>query len=103
MGFAEYASAFLPLPPRVTAIAAIVLLTAVNHFGVSQGVATQNALTVIKAAAIGALIVFGLSAAPRAVAAPAPAASVAGFGIAMIPALWTYDGWYGADLLRPGD
>ena len=106
-GFAEYASASVPLPPKGMAIAAIVLLTAVNHRGVRQGAATQNVLTLVKALALAALIGFGLTAPSRALDAPTGAISAGSFGVAMIAALWTYDGWYGVtfsagELRTPG-
>src|SRR6185436_13868648 len=91
---------------QVAAALAIVLLTAINHVGLRAGAAAQNALTAIKLVAMVGLVVFGLTAAvpPGRAAlaeAAAPAALPAGaglltaFGVAMIAALWTYDGWYG--------
>lgn len=92
---------------QLAAVGAIVLLTAVNHLGVEEGAWVQNALTVLK---VGAILVFGVAAlfvaAPDA-SAPVTAASqvpsqiplngalLTAFGVAMIAALWTYDGWYG--------
>jgi APA family basic amino acid/polyamine antiporter len=86
---------------QVAAALAILLLTAVNHFGLKEGAWTQNALTVLK---IGAIVVFaalGLLA-PAKVAphltgpvGAIPGGLLAAFGMAMIAALWTYDGWYG--------
>jgi APA family basic amino acid/polyamine antiporter len=86
---------------QVAAVGAILILTAINHFGLKEGAWVQNALTVLKIGAIVGLIALGLF-------APAPASPqlfgpvghvpgglLAAFGIAMIAALWTYDGWYG--------
>jgi basic amino acid/polyamine antiporter, APA family len=86
---------------QVAAALAILFLTAVNHLGLKEGAGIQNALTVLKIGAIVVLAVLGL-----AVSAPVtpdfygPAGSIPGgllaaFGVAMIAALWTYDGWYG--------
>jgi basic amino acid/polyamine antiporter, APA family len=85
--------------------AAIVLgLTAINHFGVRGGTATQNLLTVAKVGAIGLFVAFGLAVPARAdnavfsnpfATGGAGGLALAGLGVAMIAVLWTYDGWYG--------
>jgi APA family basic amino acid/polyamine antiporter len=87
---------------QVAAALAILSLTAINHVGLRAGAGVQNALTVIKLAAMLGLIGFGLTAAMPAAPAPSAAAPAAGgggllaaFGVAMIAAMWTYDGWYG--------
>lgn len=87
---------------QVAAALAVLVLTAVNHLGLKEGAGVQNALTVLK---IGAIVVFaGLGLMAPSPAAPdllAPARGtgldglLAAFGVAMIAALWTYDGWYG--------
>ncbi|HEX9668253.1 MAG TPA: amino acid permease, partial [Thermoanaerobaculia bacterium] len=87
---------------QVAAVAAIVFLTAVNHLGLKEGAGLQNALTLLK---VGSIVVFaGLGLFATAPAEPhlfAPLAGgaagglLAAFGVAMIAALWTYDGWYG--------
>lgn len=86
---------------QVAAVLAILALTAVNHLGLKEGAWVQNALTAIK---IGSILLFGVLGLLK----PAPAVSslsepvhalptglLAAFGVAMIAALWTYDGWYG--------
>jgi APA family basic amino acid/polyamine antiporter len=86
---------------QIAAVLAILALTAVNHLGLKEGAWVQNALTAIK---IGSILLFGV----LGLLAPAPAVSslteashplptglLAAFGVAMIAALWTYDGWYG--------
>ncbi len=85
---------------QLVALAAIALLTLVNHVGVGPGAWTQNALTWLKVAAIAGFAAAGFLVEPLAepdVFAPLPAGGgiAAGFGAAMIAALWTYDGWYG--------
>jgi basic amino acid/polyamine antiporter, APA family len=86
---------------QVAAVAALLILTAVNHFGLKEGAWVQNALTVLKIGAIVGLIALGLSK-PAPVkpdlfgpAGHIPGGLLAAFGVAMIAALWTYDGWYG--------
>ena len=89
---------------QVAAIAAILVLTAVNYLGVREGAWVQNGLTILKVGAIAAFCLFGFLVPARtaglgtAIGAPLPAAGglLAAFGVGMIAALWTYDGWYGA-------
>jgi APA family basic amino acid/polyamine antiporter len=82
---------------QVAACLSILLLTAVNHLGLSAGAGAQNLLTAAKLLAIAALIACGLFAAPAAspeLAAPATSATVLGLmGAGMIAVLWSYDGW----------
>jgi APA family basic amino acid/polyamine antiporter len=86
---------------QVAAVIAIVVLTAINHLGLKEGAGVQNALTALKIGSILLIGVFGLLApAPAASALTEPAHALppgllAAFGVAMIAALWTYDGWYG--------
>jgi APA family basic amino acid/polyamine antiporter len=117
VGFGEYLGALVPafssartaftLGPwsvsgaQLAAALAIVLLTALNHLGVRPGARVQNVFTLSKLAAIAALVAFGLAAAgPAAVpAAAAEPPAHPGFlgpalGLALVAALWTYDGWY---------
>jgi APA family basic amino acid/polyamine antiporter len=119
VGFGEYLGAFFPFSStanvlasrtigswtwnlsgvQVMAVAAILVLTAVNHFGLRQGAAVQNLMTVLKIGAILAVAVLGFLVPAKSVlgiTAPLPSGGLlAAFGIAMIAALWTYDGWYG--------
>lgn len=88
---------------QIAAALAILLLTAINHLGVEEGKKTQNVLTLIK---IGSIVALGLAglfvAAPTTpnLFAAIPALGegrglLAAIGVAMISALWTFDGWYG--------
>lgn len=117
VGFGEYLGSFFPFlstghvlvsapigPWRWTlsggqlaAVGAILILTIVNQFGVKEGAWVQNALTVLKLGGIAVFLVAALTwPSPLPVAAGAvPPHALAGFGVAMIAALWTYDGWYG--------
>jgi APA family basic amino acid/polyamine antiporter len=85
---------------QLAAVGAIVVLTAINVLGVREGARFQNFLTVVKVAAIAAFAGIGFvvpARATAAIAAPLPESGVlAAFGVGMIAALWTYDGWYGA-------
>ncbi|MEZ5313172.1 MAG: APC family permease [Thermoanaerobaculia bacterium] len=125
IGFGEYLGAFFPgissahllasariggwtwtlSSAQLVGVAAILFLTAINHAGLKHGAGLQNLLTILKIGAIVGVGVCGFAVAARAtigITAPLPAASgsttgglLAGFGVAMIAALWTYDGWYG--------
>ena len=84
---------------QVAGALAILLLTAVNYVGLREGAGVQNFLSIFR---IGSIVVFvGLAfftAAPEAVSltvALPRTGLLAAIGIAMIAALWTYDGWYG--------
>lgn len=101
--FANYALALAGLPDRLTlpvAVAAIVILSIINYLGVKPGAITQNIFTLLKLAALGALIVAGLVAAP----VPSPVGNpgqvvegwwsqVGALGAALVPVLFTYGGW----------
>lgn len=135
VGFGEYLGSFVPLfsserawtgelgPMRWTltgaqgaAVLAIMLLTAVNHVGLRAGAGVQGALAALKFGAVLALIAVGLALAPAegaasaatvAAVAPSSAAMLMGAILtAMVPVLWTYDGWYAvtmnaAEMRRP--
>jgi basic amino acid/polyamine antiporter, APA family len=79
------------------AMALIFLLAAVNYCGVKLGGEVQVAVTVIKIALIGFIVVAGLgmvsSTGPRDVSVPPHTGGVAGFFAALVAALWAYDGW----------
>jgi amino acid transporter len=85
------------------AIAYIVALGLVNLRGVSAGAWVQGSSTILKIAAMLVIVALGLAISPdaqpadvaatRAHAVPSPWTS---FGLAMVAALWAYDGW--ADL-----
>lgn len=119
VGFGEYLGAFFPFwstqhelwrvpiggwewsvsGGQLAATLAILVLTAINHFGVREGAAVQNLLTVLK---IGAIVVFALigflvpAKTVSTLGGTVPVGALGAFGVAMIAALWTYDGWYGA-------
>jgi len=86
---------------QVAAAVAILFLTGVNHLGLKEGAWTQNALTVLKIGSIVAFAVLGLFVHARVTpdlhgpVGAIPGGLLAAFGVAMIAALWTYDGWYG--------
>jgi APA family basic amino acid/polyamine antiporter len=101
--FARYAVPFVGLSPKATlplAVAAIAVVCAINYVGVKPAALTQNAFTLLKLAAVTALIVVGLaagsSAAPPPARLPPPEGSVGivlAVGAALVPILFAYGGW----------
>ena len=99
--FADYTLALVGLPARLAtplAVATIVLLAAINYVGVRPGAVLLNVFTVLKLAALAALIGLGLWAVlPAAVSAPGAVTSGGGWlralGAALVPILFTYGGW----------
>jgi len=88
---------------RLTAVGFIVLVGALNYRGVRWGAVVQNVSTVPKMLALLALVGMGvaflavapaeLSELPSAAPSVVVDAGLAGFGLAMVPVLWSYDGW----------
>jgi APA family basic amino acid/polyamine antiporter len=78
----------------------IAVLTAVNYVGLRKGALLQNVVTVAKVASLLGLAGFGLLVPARtdpsgALLASLPSGNAAAaFGVGMIAALWSYDGWY---------
>ncbi|MGH9720219.1 MAG: APC family permease [Bryobacteraceae bacterium] len=99
--FARYAGSFLPLDDlgiRLTAIAGVLLLSAVNYAGVRQGSRLQTIVTAAKLLAIVLILALafalGHASAPS-TTAPAPAAfSLREFLQAVGAALFTFGGWH---------
>ncbi|MCA1813398.1 MAG: amino acid permease, partial [Halobacteriales archaeon] len=90
-----------PLGPPLYAVLLIALLTAINVRGVKQSGLVQNASTILKVLGLGAVIAVGLTAGTRGAGLEpllppggVQASLLAAFGVAMVPALFAYDGWY---------
>ena len=103
VAFAEYSGYFVPLSPalmKVVAILCILLLTAVNYVGVRRGGWIQNIFTTLKVGALVALVVWGFGSRGGSWTNFQPLwggmshdGLVRAFGVAMVAALWSYDGW----------
>ncbi len=103
VGFASYLGYFIPLDAfgiKAVAILSIILLTVINCFGIKLGAWVQNGFTFLKMAALVALVVcsFILPGGSSENFSPLlPNQSLAGLlgplGLAMVAALWAYDGW----------
>jgi amino acid transporter len=90
-----------PLGPPLYAVLLIAALTAANLAGVRQASLVQNASTVLKVLGLAAVIGIGLTAGTRGrgLEPLLPASGLGGsvlaaFGVALVPALFAYDGWY---------
>jgi APA family basic amino acid/polyamine antiporter len=102
--FARYASFFHPMGDagvRLLAVAAVVALTAVNYVGVRQGSLVQTTFTILKIAAIAAIIVAAFAIGVRGDVpapvrgAPAPGAAFASrFPLAVVAGLFAFGGWH---------
>lgn len=81
------------------AVLAIILVTFINYFGVRLGGRVQVVLTIIKIAAVIAVIVIGFFFGKGTITNFRSIVSSSGIGItsafltAMVGALWAYDGW----------
>lgn len=100
MKFAQTLASFFPgAPVKLTGLAAILLLTLVNYFGVKPGAIVQNVFTSGKLIALALLIGFGFLV-PRASelahgadAVPYEGSLLTAFGAALAPVLFSYGGW----------
>jgi APA family basic amino acid/polyamine antiporter len=102
--FARYAGYFVPLSDtelRLVAVAAIVVLSAINYLGVRFGGRVQSAFTAVKVAAVAAIILLGwtLSGSVDATtvaadAAATPDISPANFLLAVSAGLFAFGGWH---------
>jgi APA family basic amino acid/polyamine antiporter len=107
IAFANYALRLIgrgDLAPAPLAIAALVVLSAINYVGVKPGSRVLNILVVLKVAALGVLIVFGAFAPADpgwwSVARPPSGSSMTtavSFGAALVPILFAYGGWQNAN------
>jgi len=105
IAFAQYASRMVGgdgAHPQLIAVAAIVVLSAINYIGVKPGSRVLNVFVVLKVAAIAALILFAWSgpAAPgwlTSVRIDDTPSTALTFGVALIPILFAYGGWQNAN------
>ncbi|MGH9969833.1 MAG: APC family permease [Pyrinomonadaceae bacterium] len=93
--FGDYATQLMSLGAQSTAIyagTAIILLTALNSFGVKQGTLTQKILTGVKVLGLLSVVLIGffLAGSNPPTALNMPNGS---FGLAMVFVLLTYGGW----------
>lgn len=102
VAFGIYSASFVPLTnfqQKLVASAVIVLLSGVNILGVRKGAAVQTIFTIAKLAGLAIIVGYALSSTNlERVAAtqplPTPHTTVSSFGVALISALWAYQGWH---------
>jgi APA family basic amino acid/polyamine antiporter len=134
VGFAEYLGSFVPglslshpfleldigplhIHPsfgQIIAVLSIVLLSGMNYFGIRSGARLQNVFAIIRIVTLLGLAGFGLAIGKKSgIHALSEAfrgsseATWSGFALALIPVVWTYDGWYSVsctaeEVKRPG-
>lgn len=99
--FASYLGEFLAFTPgqeRWVAATVIFLIGGLNYLGVSYASLLMNGTTVLKYGAMLGLGLFAFTAGDGAVAnfttaAPGAAVTVSAMLTALVPVMWTYDGW----------
>src|SRR5690606_33850425 len=107
--FAEYLLRFLGRSDAAAlplAVAALVVVSAVNYVGAKPGSRLLNVFVVLKVAALAVLILFGWFA-PEASPGwltdtkdtPVPTGTLVAFGAALIPILFSYGGWQCANYI----
>jgi basic amino acid/polyamine antiporter, APA family len=88
---------------QLCAIAVILLLGVINHFGVRVGGNVQVAITVLKIALILGIVAVGLTSEAGSVSnfsTTTPATGgLTGFFAALVAALWAYDGWNNVNMI----
>jgi APA family basic amino acid/polyamine antiporter len=124
VGFAEYFGYFVPKlstqtyllqldifnttyslsAGQLVAVFSIVILSAVNYFGIKSGITVQNVFTLLRIGAVAALVILGLAIGKKSgIGHPVELFPSGGvfdfrlFGLALIAVIWTYDGWYGVN------
>ncbi len=105
IAFAQYALRLAGQPDAavtVVAIAAIVLLSAINYIGVTPGSRVLNVFVLLKMGALAVIILLALwgPSAPEWLSAGRLDATPSGafaFGAALIPILFAYGGWQNAN------
>jgi APA family basic amino acid/polyamine antiporter len=99
--FASYLGEFLHFTPdqeRWVAATVIGLIGLLNYFGVSYASLVMNGTTILKYGAMLGLGLFAFTAGDGAVAnfttdAPGAAVTLSAMLTALVPVMWTYDGW----------
>jgi len=102
VAFGIYSSTFLPLTPleqKLLASAVIALLTLVNILGVRKGAAVQTVFMFAKLTGLAIIMGYALFAPgvqPIQASQPLPTLHTtwSSFGVALIAALWAYEGWH---------
>lgn len=117
VAFATYLSYFHPITPfqiKLIAIMAIIFFTLLNIYGLRTGVWVQNIITFLKIGGLVAIIILGFFLSGGETVNFQPllpdrnfSSLVPLFGLALVAALWSYDGWIeityiGGEVKNPG-
>src|SRR5207302_4711853 len=97
MVFGRYVATIVPLGDlgiRLVAVGSIVVLTAINYAGVKPGSSVQTALTIMKIAAVVALVVLLLGLGTLHMPAPLGPMEPRGFLRALVAGLFAFGGWH---------
>lgn len=90
---------------QILSIALILFLGVVNYFGVKIGGGVQVAVTVVKVLLILGIVIAGLvfgsevGSASNYVSSIAAPGGISGFFVALVAALWAYDGWNNVNMV----
>jgi len=89
---------------QLVAVASILILSAVNYFGIVSGIIVQNFFTLLRIACVAGIVIFGLILGKKSGVESFAQLFPSGtgfsldylklFGLALIAVFWTYDGWY---------
>jgi APA family basic amino acid/polyamine antiporter len=102
VGFGIYSSNFADLGctrEKLVACAVVALLTLINVAGVRKGTAVQVVFTIAKLAGLAIIMGYALLKVHThtdvsSATLPAAHTTLSGFGVALIGALWAYEGWH---------
>src|SRR5437667_6162272 len=97
MVFGRYAATIVPLGDagiRLVASGGIVVLSAINYFGVRPGSAVQTGLTIVKIAAIGVLLILLVAMGTPHLPASAGTVQPRAFLRALVAGLFAFGGWH---------
>lgn len=113
--FAEYLSYFVPMSAmgvRYTAAGTIIVIATLNWIGVSYASALMNVTTILKYGALIGLTAFAFGAGDGVItnltqSDPATVVGLSAIFTALVPVMWTYDGWsnlaaVGGEVKEPG-
>jgi APA family basic amino acid/polyamine antiporter len=97
MVFGRYAATIVPIGDfgiRLTAVGGIMILSAINYFGVKPGSRVQTGLTIAKVAAIVALLVLLFSTGTPRLPTGGSSIEVGAFLRALVAGLFAFGGWH---------
>src|SRR5262245_58781429 len=95
--FGRYTATLVPMGDlgiRLTAVGGILVLSAINYFGVRPGSAVQTALTMAKVAAIAGLVALLLAAGTLRVPEARSSIEAGAFLRALVAGLFAFGGWH---------